>query len=191
MAGVPIALAPVIRQSLLTMVQSVELLLDPVSESAVRAQWQLLADAGLPSQASHHSPSNRPHITLFVAREIPAEVDELLVRRFSAPDFEVRLGGYVVFGGKQMVLARSVVPSRALLHLHREIAESTVGSTALPAHVEPGAWTPHVTLARRVEPARLGEAIALLGTDVIHGRSGGIRRWDGEQKTEWLLTPPL
>ena len=113
------------------------------------------------------------------------------MRRFSAPDFEVRLGGYVVFGGKQMVLARSVVPSRALLHLHREIAESTVGSTALPAHVEPGAWTPHVTLARRVEPARLGEAIALLGTDVIHGRSGGIRRWDGEQKTEWLLTPPL
>ena len=97
----------------------------------------------------------------------------------------------VVFGGKQMVLARSVIPSRALLHLHREIAEATVGSTALPAHVEPGAWTPHVTLARRVEPARLGEAIALLGTDVIQGRCGAIRRWDGEQKTEWLLTPPL
>ncbi|SLB85066.1 Uncharacterised protein [Mycobacteroides abscessus subsp. abscessus] len=48
-----------------------------------------------------------------------------------------------------------------------------------------------MTLARRVEPARLGEAIALLGTDVIQGRSGGIRRWDGEQKTEWLLTPPV
>lgn len=173
------------------MVQSVELLLDPVSESAVRAQWQLLADAGLPSQASHHGPSNRPHITLFVAREVPAEIDEQLKRRFSAPDFEVRLGGYVVFGGKQMVLARSVIPSRALLHLHREIAEATAGSTALPAHVEPGGWTPHVTLARRVEPARLGEAIGLVGTDVILGHSGAIRRWDGERKTEWLLTPPL
>ena len=34
-------------------------------------------------------------------------------------------------------------------------------------------------------------AIALLGTDVIQGRCGAIRRWDGEQKTEWLLTPPL
>lgn len=185
-----IALVPVIKQSLLTMVQSVELLLGESSESAVRAQWLALSDAGLPSQGPLKRETNRPHITLFVARTIPADVDEILSRRFSMPSFEIRLGGYVVFGGRQLVLARSVIPSRALLRLHREVFEAASGASGIPAHIEPGAWTPHVTLARRVDPDRLGSAIALLDKDVIAGECGPIRRWDGDHKVDWLLTPP-
>ena len=172
------------------MVQSVELLLDASSESAVRSQWTALADAELPSQASRHSASNRPHITLFAAHSIPADVDAILSRRFTAPSFEVRLGGYIVFGGKQFVLARSVIPSRALLRLHHDVYEAAAGASGISAHIEPGSWTPHVTLARRITPDQLGYAISLLGSAVVIGGCGPIRRWDGEEKTEWLLTPP-
>ena len=45
---------------------SVEILLDPVSEAAVRAQWMRLVEAGLPSAGRQTAPSNRPHITLAV-----------------------------------------------------------------------------------------------------------------------------
>ncbi|MDI9915489.1 2'-5' RNA ligase family protein [Rhodococcus sp. IEGM 1379] len=172
------------------MVQSVELLLDASSESAIRSLWTALADAELPNQASRHSASNRPHITLFAAHSIPADVDEILVRRFTAPSFEVRLGGYIVFGGKQFVLARSVIPSRALLRLQRDVFEATTGSSGISAHIKPGSWTPHVTVARRITPEQLGYAVSLLGSAVIAGECGPIRRWDGDQKEEWLLTPP-
>lgn len=172
------------------MVQSVELLLGAASESAIRAQWALLGDGGFPSQGRVARDPNRPHITLFVARTIPADVDTILSRRFVLPSFEIRLGGYIVFGGRQFVLARSVIPSKALLKLHREVFESAVGSSGIPAHIEPGAWTPHVTLARRVDPEQLGGAISLLDKDVIAGECGPIRRWDGDQKVDWLLTPP-
>jgi hypothetical protein len=45
-------------------VQTVELLLDEALEAQVLAQWRALADAGLPSQALHTGPANRPHVTL-------------------------------------------------------------------------------------------------------------------------------
>ncbi|MGG7103982.1 2'-5' RNA ligase family protein [Rhodococcus sp. 24CO] len=172
------------------MVQSVELLLGESSESAIRGQWSALADAGLPSQGKMVRESNRPHITLFVARSIPPEVDEVLTRRFSLPPFEIRLGGYIVFGGRQFVLARSVIPSRALLRLHRDVFDAAAGSSGIPGHIEPGTWTPHVTLARRIEPDQLGGAISLLSKDVIAGDCGPIRRWDGDARVEWSLTPP-
>jgi hypothetical protein len=56
-------------------VQTVELLLDPTTDSAVRAEWQRLAEVGLPSQARHHGGTNAPHITLGVAEMIPEEVE--------------------------------------------------------------------------------------------------------------------
>ena len=49
------------------MVQSVELLLDPDTEAAVRSSWDALAAVDLPSLASNTAESNRPHVTLAVA----------------------------------------------------------------------------------------------------------------------------
>ncbi len=67
------------------MVQSVELLFDEATDVAVRAEWQRLWDAGMPSRTRVRAESNRPHITLFVARHIPTEIDELLGRRIATP----------------------------------------------------------------------------------------------------------
>ena len=52
------------------MAHSVELLFDQSTDAAIRRQWAALADAGLPSQANHPSPTNRPHVTLTVAQRI-------------------------------------------------------------------------------------------------------------------------
>ena len=46
--------------------QSVELLLDEAADAAIRAQWDLLGDAGLPTaRRTAPSPHHAPHITLW------------------------------------------------------------------------------------------------------------------------------
>ncbi|MEH0820071.1 2'-5' RNA ligase family protein, partial [Micromonospora sp. CPCC 205714] len=51
--------------------RTVELLCSPPLEQAVRAAWDRLAAAGLPSLARNTHPSNRPHLTLAWARALP------------------------------------------------------------------------------------------------------------------------
>lgn len=172
------------------MVQSVELLFDKPTDDAVRADWRHLWDAGLPSRTRVSAQSNRPHITLFVARHMPPEVDELLRRGVPTPSFPLRLGGLTLFGGRYVTLSRLVVPSKALLSLHRSVFDLARSAMEIPPHIRPGEWTPHVTLARRLPADQLPEAVRLLGTADIIGRAAAVRRWDGDAKQEWNLTAP-
>ncbi|MFD4368730.1 2'-5' RNA ligase family protein [Rhodococcus sp. NPDC058521] len=182
------------------MVQSVELLLDDGATRAVRADWRLLWEADIPSLARVTAETNRPHITLFVAQTIPPEVDEALRRAIGAPTIAIRSGGHVIFGGANLTLASSVVPSLALLNLHRQVWDTAhkVAPTTLevPRHIAPGKWTPHITLSRRLPAHRLGEAVHLLaqsGTarnEDVTWRGAALRRWDGDTKREWTLTEP-
>lgn len=171
------------------MVQSVELLLDADLDAAVRAEWARMFDAGVDSQARVRTASNRPHVTLFVARAIPREAEDALRDVVADADLDVRLGGFVVFGGRHATLARLVVPSAALLDLHAKVFDVLSGCPGVPDHIRPGQWTPHVTSARRVPAAHLGTAITAAGggsRDQV-GRSCGVRRWDGDAKLEWRL----
>jgi hypothetical protein len=43
---------------------SVEPLLDAATDAAVRLEWTTLAEAGLPSLATHRGSGNAPHVTL-------------------------------------------------------------------------------------------------------------------------------
>lgn len=173
------------------MAQSVELLLDPSLDSAVRAEWQTLWDAGMPSLRRVTAESNRPHITLLVARSIPTEVDDALRFALGPPDLPIRLGGHLLFGGKHVTLARSVLPTRALLSLHRRVWETAAPGLEIPPHIEPGSWTPHVTLSRRLPSAVLGDAVPLLDGSELSGHGTVLRRWDGDAKREWNLTLPV
>jgi 2'-5' RNA ligase len=172
------------------MVQSVELLFDEATDDAVRAEWKLLWDAGLPSRTRVRALSNRPHVTLFVARHIPPELDELLGRRIPTPSFHVRLGGLVMFGGRHVTLSRLVVPSKALLSLHRSVFDLAEHATEVTPHIRPGEWTPHVTLARRLPADQIADAVRLLDGGDIVGRASVVRRWDGDAKREWTVTAP-
>ncbi|MFE7742032.1 2'-5' RNA ligase family protein [Nocardia sp. NPDC057455] len=169
------------------MVQSVELLLDEAADTEIRRQWQLLAEAGVRSLAARTDESHRPHITAAVARQIWPRIEQALDEQVFAP-IPVRLGGVVVFGARRPILVRLVVPTEALLTLHRRIFQTISPCPGVPANVQPDAWTPHITLARRVPPHQLGEAIHAVAADRDFPATVlGIRRWDGDQRREWPI----
>jgi 2'-5' RNA ligase len=169
-------------------VVSIELLLDAATEAAVRQEWAALIAAELPSAGRHPGASNRPHVTLLVRSELPPlDAASVLGRSFA-----VTLGAPILFGaGERRVLARAVVPSAELLALHAAVhAAAAPGDDA--AHTVPGAWTPHVTLARRMPAADLPRALPLVGGE-LHGRAAALRRWDAASATVTDLgsfTPP-
>ena len=61
-----------------------------------------------------------------------------------------------------------------------------MGSTG-PSASCPGAWTPHVTLARRLDPAQLAAALRVLAERPreIDGTIRCGRRWDGDARVTW------
>ena len=171
------------------MAHSVEVLLDPDSDAAIRSIWQALADAGLPSQTRVKSDSNRPHVTLIAAGRIDARVDDTL--RGLAPRFPIRcvIGAPVVFPGPRMTLARLVVPSAELLALHLDAYRLTLphlGGDPF-GHCVPGHWTAHVTLGRRFTGADIGSALAAVDGADIPATIVGLRRWDGDARIDHPL----
>ncbi|MFR9753551.1 2'-5' RNA ligase family protein [Nocardia sp. 004] len=169
------------------MVQSVELLLDDAADTEIRRQWRMLTEAGVPSLATHTAESNRPHITAVVARQIWPRIEKALDQQAFSP-VQVRLGGLVIFGARRLILVRLVVPCEPLLALHRQLFHTMCPCPGIPANVHPDAWTPHITLARRVSTEQLGTAIRAVAHDRDFPATVlGIRRWDGEQRREWRV----
>jgi hypothetical protein len=168
------------------MVHSIELVFDTETEDRIRCIWDELAAAGVPSQA----PASRPHVTLTVAERIDSRVDALLAPVGDTLPFGCVLGAALLFGRSPVVLARLVVPTIELLTVHAEVhrlcAPHLWGGPKSQAR--PGQWTGHVTLARRVGPARLGRALRVAGRGDISGSLVGLRRWDGNNRTEYLIS---
>jgi len=181
------ALAPLGSQNI-RMVQSVELLLDASAENRLRGEWAKLVDAGLPSQGRHRAVSNRPHITLGVARTLTAEDEANIARAVGALPRRVLLGGAVLFGAGPFVLGRLVVPSEQLLRLQERVV-AALGETARSfLHQQPGGWTGHLTLARRLDGEQVATALAaLFPWSDIEANPRGVRRWDGERQVEWSV----
>jgi 2'-5' RNA ligase len=168
------------------MAHSVELLFDSETEAAIRAIWDELREAGIPSQ----TPVSRPHATLTVAEWIDPEVDVVLTALTARFPFPCRIGAPLLFGRSKAVLARLVVPTNELLDLHAEVhrmCQPYLRPGPMP-HALPGQWTAHVTLARRVGPAQLGRAVPIAGMPAeVAGSAVGLRRWDGDTKTEYPI----
>ncbi|MGN8051156.1 2'-5' RNA ligase family protein [Curtobacterium sp. 22159] len=163
--------------------RSIELVLDPASDAAVRSAWSALVAADLPSLGRHPSPSNAPHVTLAAGEGLP-------VPRVPAVPLpaSVTLGGLLLFpaGPGRSVLVRAVVVDRALAAFHEAVHEAVRGT--VPASVVstlPGRWSPHVTLARRVRDEDLPAAVAALRSAQLPEvlGVGGVRHWDGGTKT--------
>ena len=168
--------------------QTVELLLDEVTDGAVRDEWRRLAEAGLPSQALHTGSTNAPHITLAVARAIPEVVDASVAELAEVLPLPAELGALVLFGSRRLALARLVLAQPPLLALHARSAAALQDCPGVPQYLVPGRWTPHVTLARGLSPAQVATALETLGqVDVLSGTVTVLRRWDSEQRRAWLL----
>ncbi len=176
------------------MVQSIELLLDEQAEASLLASWTTLADAGLPSLAAHTGDTNRPHVTVAVTDGTGFEHAEAGLRAvfegwdLAGAGLAAVVGSPVLFGGHRgrWVLARQIVPSRPLLTLHSAVHRALqlhVPDAAVVDQTLPDRWTPHVSLARRIDGDRLGDALAALDVAPVPIRFRGARLWDSTTKT--------
>jgi len=174
------------------MVHSVELVFDADTEAAVRRIWDDLAEAGVRSLASSTSPSNRPHVTMAVAEHMDGAVDDALRPLLHILPLPCTIGAPMVFGRGPFTLVRLVIPSTELLALQAEVHDACLPHMSpgpLP-HADPGHWTPHVTLARRVAPEKLPEALSLrrMSRD-RRGTALALRHWDGNKRVEHPISP--
>lgn len=170
------------------MPQTIELTLDEDLDAAVREEWGLLSAAGLPSQALHLGLTNAPHVTLGVASALGVATIERLAD-VELPD-EVRLGGLLVFRGRRSaVVSRAVIPSAALLATHAAVDAAMVDAPDRPDLTLPGRWTPHVTLARRLDDEQLAHALDLLAgvPSELAGAPAALRHWDSDAKAVHVL----
>jgi len=110
----------------------------------------------------------------------------------------ITFGAPIVFEhGDRGVLARLVVLDGPLLAIYnavraaepqsRRAAEPQSRRAAAPPvddapYTDPGSWTPHVTLARRLRLASLDDAHALLGPERA-GWAVWLRPWDSGTRT--------
>ncbi|ALO99906.1 hypothetical protein SHL15_8985 [Streptomyces hygroscopicus subsp. limoneus] len=116
--------------------RTVELLLDEAADLAVTKAWRRLADAGLPSQARHRSPTNSPHLTLAACPELTAAIRWELAEAAAALPLPVRCTGVVRFERPTSVLAWALDLDSALAGLHRRVWDA-VASDSPPETLNP------------------------------------------------------
>ncbi|MFF3446312.1 2'-5' RNA ligase family protein [Streptomyces sp. NPDC002667] len=174
--------------------RTVEALLDEAADLVVREAWQRLAEAGLPSQARHPSPTNSPHLTLAACGELTAPIRWELAEVAAALPLPVRFTGVVRFERPTSVLGWALDLDSTLASLHRRVWEAVASDsppgTLNPLH-EPGRWSPHITLGRTRRAGafadrRIPELLPALPVSV---RLTALRSYDTETGALELLEP--
>lgn len=154
---------------------SLELVPDDAGRAAVRALWDALRDAGLPSQAGHTGTSNQPHVTVVEAAELPdAALDVARARLRGMLPVTATARGLLLLGGEQVTVALGVDLDDDL------VRRALAVRVQVPDRAHRG-WLPHVTLARRVPRDRLVEALDVVGTPEVELRLTEVRRWDPDR----------
>lgn len=164
---------------------ALELLLDPTADDAVRREWALLQEAGLPSQADHRGESNAPHITVLATDEQPSGIAAVSTLAAGALPLRVRLGSLVVFPGRRLVLARLVIVDEGLLGLHRAVL-GAAGAAPSSLTTTQG-WVPHVTLARGIPADGLSAARSVIEDQPIDAVATTLHHWDSQARTATTL----
>ena len=167
-----------------------ELTLDSSAEAALVSQWDRLAAAGLarpkrPEPDGHHL----PHITLYAADAIPEAAESALPEIVAGVSLTIHIGALMIFGPRQgeCILVRHVSASVELLELQHRVAQACGADPE--GQFGPGRWSPHVTLARRVQSDHIGQAVKVLGSrGELKATIQRCRRWDGRRRTAWWLT---
>lgn len=162
--------------------RTVELLADGGLDRAVRAVWRRLDEAGLSSLAQHGHPTNRPHLTLASADQLPPSAVRAIAAAVRVLPVEVRLNGLHHFGGRAGVLAWAVDGGAILREIQSAVWSALDGAVRNPQH-EPGAWTPHISLARRVLPAQAELAAQIVGEATVSGTLCGARSYNSVTRT--------
>jgi 2'-5' RNA ligase len=157
------------------MALSVCLLLDDRSDRAVRQLWARLEQAGSRTLLTHTHGRHRPHLTLasLLAYDLE-QVRSALAGDVLRQPMVLRLEGLGMFRRSRCWLAP--VASEPLLGLQCEVAGAVRRTDAtLHRNYEPGAWTPHLTLAPRLHldelPTVARHAFEVLPIDAVLERA--------------------
>ncbi|WFF05472.1 2'-5' RNA ligase family protein [Micromonospora sp. WMMD1076] len=168
--------------------RTVELLCSPELEAAVRAAWDRLAAAGLPSLARNTHPTNRPHLTLASVEEFPPGAEQRLADLCDAAlPLPVRLGRVAVLDGSAP-LVWLVRPTPQLVALHGAVWDVLAEASGGHSWHLPGRWVPHLSLALRFGAADRRRARAVAGGHPPAGSFVGARSYDGDTRTVSELT---
>ncbi|WP_250029527.1 2'-5' RNA ligase family protein [Paractinoplanes maris] len=147
---------------------TVELLPTDEVSARVRALWDRLAAAGLPSLATHQHPTNRPHLTLVTAESLTGLPPLGLPLEFTLT--EVRMLG--------RALVWAVMPSSSLRALHSAVWSSIGGWPPSPE------FEPHLSLALRMPEQSRPAALDLLATTPpLSGTFIAARTYDTDHRT--------
>ena len=88
------------------------------------------------------------------------------------------------FGGPaRVVLARHVVVTAALQELHVAVAQRLGLPEPRYANTAAGHWSPHVTLARRLDAHQLPDALRAVRVEPLRGQATALRVWDATTRT--------
>ncbi len=169
--------------------RTVELLPDEELEQAVRDAWGQLADAGLPSQAGHADPSNRPHVTVAVVDDWDSGTTALLVGAMSHLPLPMSVEGLRTFGQRRLTLVASLALTPELIVVHEAIHDILEANAwgVEQRHV-PGGWIPHLTLARGLDRTAEIAARQLLGEAAWPaGYAAAARTYDTENRSVEML----
>jgi 2'-5' RNA ligase len=141
---------------------AIQLFFDPASDAAVRRLWAELASAEVPFPLQDSG--NRPHVSLAIYSELNTALCAGLLNSFAQTHspFALTIASLGIFPGEQAVVFLAPIVSSSLLDLHRQVHQLLQDTGTLPsAYYLPGRWTPHCTLATRVSPQLLSQALAV------------------------------
>jgi len=141
---------------------AVTLRLDAAMAAPVEAMWRALAEAGLHEDSL--ALGYPPHVTLSIHPDgIDATQLADALRRcaagWAAPVLDI--AGFGIFAAPVPVLYLAPVVTPVLLQCRHALAEALPGLACDP-HYQPGAWVPHITLAKGGpvgEPGWMGRAL--------------------------------
>lgn len=142
---------------------AIEMFFDEHADAAVRALWQQLATAGLPSLATRTHRRHRPHVSLTVTESLE-QADLVPVRSALAGHLPaVLLDALGTFPGSEGALFLGTVVTGDLLTLHTRVHQALSGQpvTHWPYYL-PGRWVPHCTLAQGLGRDEIAAAFRLL-----------------------------
>ena len=151
---------------------ALELVPDDAGQERVRREWQVLRDAGLPSQLDHRGRTNAPHVTVVAAPELPDEaLDVAAVRLGNLLPVRACAAGLLLLGSERVTVARAV-------ELPDDVVRRVLAVRVQVPGRQHAGWLPHVTLARGLSRAEALRAVEALPPAELELDLTELRRWD-------------
>lgn len=148
------------------MALAVCLLFDRRSERAIRALWDRIEDAGVPSLRSHTHGKHLPHMSYAVVRQWDdAAIVDAVAGIEPGDPVELSFDGMGLFRRGRIWLVAGV-SADFVVRQQRVVEAVTATGAELHKHYRPGVWLPHCSLAPRATLAQL-PAVAAAVMDVL------------------------